>query len=46
MAVFGTIRNFRERRTNNVSKACIVSVFETIWNRREKMKTRMVNGAL
>jgi len=29
----------------NHGKVCIVAVFRTIWNCREKMKTRTVKGA-
>ena len=33
--VFGMILNCREIDENNVSKACIVTVFKTIWKCRE-----------
>jgi len=36
----------RKKEKYNVSKACILTVFQTIWNCREKKKTRTVNGAL
>jgi len=31
---------------NNVSKACIIAIFETIWNCRENMKTRTLTRAI
>ena len=37
--------NFKEYFKNKVSKACILTLFETIRNFREKMKTRMITGA-
>ena len=38
--VFETIWHGRETNENNVSKACILTVFKTIWNCRKNMKTR------
>jgi len=37
---FGTA----EKHENSVSKACIVTAFQTIWNCREKKKTWTVDG--
>ena len=35
----------QRKNENKDGKWCILMVFETIWNCREKMKTRTVNGA-
>ena len=35
-----------DKNENNVSKACIMTVFETIWNCKEKMKTMSLTHAL
>ena len=36
--VFDTILNFREKAANKDAKWCILTVFEIIWNCREKNK--------
>ena len=40
--VLKTIWNCREIDESNVSKACVLAVFETIWNYRKKMITMTV----
>ena len=39
------IWNCRFFLENNVSKACILTIFKTIWNCREKMKTMSLKNA-
>jgi len=39
---FGTAEKTNE---NNVSKECILAIFDTIWNSREKIKTRALTCA-
>jgi len=43
--VFESVWNCREVDENNVSTACIVTIFR-IWNCRKKLKIRMVNCVL
>jgi len=43
--VMETIWNYRETDESNVSKACIITGFETIWYCKEKMKRRTVKCA-
>ena len=43
--VFETIQNHRDLFENNVSKTCNLTIFETIWNCREYLKTTSLKHA-